>query len=157
MFLFDNNYAKMVHIKICHCTNIVRKILLYLLCDNFNKFTLQTLGQPTSHEQQNNNSGSRRGCSGLGQLGTRTGNTGKLLYDNNTTFEMKVKEKSWKGKRQKLVRKSVPLTQFNKSDGNRGDLPTRVENMYEILKDISSELHNIRVSIRSPIPIPKSP
>lgn len=72
-------------------------------------------------------------------------------------MKMKVKEKSLKGKRQKFVRNSVPLTQFNKSDGNRGDLPTRVENMYEILKDISSELHNIRVSIGSHIPIPKSP
>ena len=38
------------------------------------------------------------------------------------------------------------LPQFNKPDVNRGDLSSRAENMYEILKDISSELHNIRVS-----------
>ena len=38
------------------------------------------------------------------------------------------------------------MPQFNKPDVNRGDLSSRVENMYEILKDISSELHNIRVS-----------
>ena len=43
----------------------------------------------------------------------------------------------------------IYLPQFNKSDVNRGDLSTRVENMYEILKDISSELHNIRVSTQS--------
>ena len=38
------------------------------------------------------------------------------------------------------------MLQFNKPDVNRGDLSSRVENMYDILKDISSELHNIRVS-----------
>ena len=43
------------------------------------------------------------------------------------------------------------MLQFNKPDVNRGDLSSRVENMYEILKDISSELHNIRVSTQGSI------
>ena len=44
------------------------------------------------------------------------------------------------------MKQNAYLPQFNKPDVNRGDLSSRVENMYEILKDISSELHNIRVS-----------
>ena len=60
-----------------------------------------------------------------------------------TTFEMKLKEKILGRKNPKFEQNSIHLTQ----------LSTRVENMYEILKDISSELHNIRVSILSLCPI----
>ena len=44
----------------------------------------------------------------------------------------------------KLEEKSNSF-QFNQSEVSRGDLSSRVENMYELLKDINSELHNIRV------------